>query len=120
MPRAGQSLTAECNVVGLGPENIKSVSWKLKRFNDGKEFYIATDSQVYQFRSPVPRLFAYHELNSNKWSIKFDPLDRDDFGNLTCFMADTGGIEVSLTRILDVHSNKFMIKKLRFFLKYKN
>ena len=41
IPRAGQSLTAECTVVGLNPENIKSVSWNLKRFNDNKEFYIA-------------------------------------------------------------------------------
>jgi hypothetical protein len=96
-------------VIGLTPENVKSVSWKLRRLNDGREFYLATDTNVFQFNAPIRRLFAYHELNSNKWSIKFDPLDRDDFGNLTCYLSDTGNREVSLTRLLDVHSKSNFI-----------
>ncbi len=91
-------------MIGLSPENIKSVSWNLKRFNDNKEFYIATDNNVFQFKSPIQRLFANHELNSNKWTITFNPLDRDDFGNLSCYLSDTGNLQVKLTRLLDVHS----------------
>ncbi len=82
----------------------------MKRFNDGKEFFIATDNNVFQFKSPVQRLFAHHELNSNKWSITFNPLDRDDFGNLTCYLADTGNVQVRLTRLLDVHSDPIILE----------
>ena len=110
VPRAGQTIIAECNVVALSPENIKSVSWKLKRFNDGKEFYLATNNNVFQFKNPTPRLFAYHDVFSNKWLLKFAPLDRDDIGNLTCFLADTGNTHVTLTRFLDVHSEPIILE----------
>jgi hypothetical protein len=80
----------------------------LKRFNDGKEFYLATDTNVFQFKAPKQRLYAYHEMNSNKWLLKFNPVDKDDFGNLTCYMSDTGDVKVSLTRLLDVHSMVFI------------
>ena len=104
VPRAGESMTAKCTVVQLTPENRKSVSWRLHRQNDGKVFYLATNNDVFQFKNPIQRLWAYHELNSHDWFLYFNPLDRDDIGNLTCYLADTGGEEVSLTRYLDVHS----------------
>lgn len=104
VPRAGESMTAKCTVVQLTPENRKSVSWRLNRQNDGKVFYLATNNDVFQFKNPIQRLWAYHELNSHDWYLYFNPLDRDDIGNLTCYLADTGGEEVSLTRYLDVHS----------------
>jgi len=104
VPRAGEMMLAKCTVVQLTPENRKSVSWRLQRQNDGKVFYLATNNDVFQFKNPIQRLFAHHELNSNDWYLEFNPLDRDDIGNLTCYLADTGGEEVSLTRYLDVHS----------------
>lgn len=104
VPRAGEKILAKCTVVALTPENRKSVSWKLQRQNDGKVFYLATNNDVFQFNNPVQRLYATHELNSNDWYLVFNPLDRDDIGNLTCYLADTGADEVSLTRFLDVHS----------------
>jgi hypothetical protein len=109
VPRAGESLVAKCTVVQLTPENRKSVSWRLQRTNDGKVFYLATNNDVFQFKNPIQRLWAYHELNSQDWYLTFNPLDRDDIGNLTCYLADTGGEEVSLTRYLDVHSKIFDI-----------
>ena len=108
VPRAGEMMLAKCTVVQLTPENRKSVSWRLQRQNDGKVFYLATNNDVFQFKNPIQRLFAHHELNSNDWYLEFNPLDRDDIGNLTCYLADTGGEEVSLTRYLDVHSKFFI------------
>lgn len=110
VPRAGEVLTAKCTVVALTPENRKSVSWRLQRQNDGKVFYLATNNEVFQFKNPIQRLWAYHELNSNDWFLVFDPVDRDDIGNLTCYLADTGASEVSLTRYLDVHSEPIILE----------
>ena len=112
VPRAGEAMIAKCTVVQLTPENRKSVSWRLQRQNDGKVFYLATNNDVFQFKNPIQRLFAYHELNSNDWYLEFNPLDRDDIGNLTCFLADTGGEEVSLTRYLDVHSKQLKVNSI--------
>lgn len=109
--RAGEVITAKCTVVQLTPENRKSVSWRLNRQNDGKVFYLATNNDVFQFKNPIQRLWAYHELNSQDWYLVFNPLDRDDIGNLTCYLADTGEEEVSLTRYLDVHS-KFLSRQI--------
>lgn len=103
-------MTAKCSVVQLTPENRKSVSWRLQRQNDGKVFYLATNNDVFQFNNPIQRLWAKHELNSNDWYLYFNPLDRDDIGNLTCFLADTGNEEVSLTRYLDVHSEPLILE----------
>ena len=102
-------MSAKCTVVQLTPENRKSVSWRLQRQNDGKVFYLATNNEVFQFKNPIQRLWATHELNSHDWYLYFSPLDRDDIGNLTCFLADTGEEEVSLTRFLDVHSKNVVI-----------
>lgn len=110
VPRAGESMTAKCTVVQLTPENRKSVSWRLQRQNDGKVFYLATNNDVFQFNNPIQRLWARHELNSNDWYLYFNPLDRDDIGNLTCFLADTGSEEVSLTRFMDVHSEPLILE----------
>ncbi|RNA03685.1 lachesin [Brachionus plicatilis] len=110
VPRAGESMTAKCTVVQLTPGNRKSVSWRLHRQNDGKIFYLATNNDVFQFKNPIQRLWAHHELNSQDWYLHFDPLDRDDIGNLTCFLADTGEEEVSLTRYLDVHSEPIILE----------
>lgn len=110
VPRAGEMMLAKCTVVQLTPENRKSVSWRLQRQNDGKVFYLATNNDVFQFKNPIQRLFAHHELNSNDWYLEFNPLDRDDIGNLTCYLADTGGEEVSLTRYLDVHSEPIILE----------
>lgn len=110
VPRAGESMLAKCTVVQLTPENRKSVSWRLHRQNDGKVFYLATNNDVFQFNNPLQRLWARHDLNSNHWYLRFNPLDRDDIGNLTCFLADTGSEEVSLTRYLDVHSEPLILE----------
>ncbi len=122
VPRAGEPILAKCSVVALTPENRKSVSWKLQRANDGKVFYLATNQNVFQFKNPIQRMWAMHELNSHDWFLYFNPLDRDDIGNLTCYVADTGSSEVSLTRFLDVHSENrtglstSSLKPLVFFL----
>ncbi len=110
VPRAGQKITAYCTVVGLTPENIKSVSWNLERLNDGKVFFLAVNQKVFQFKSHMERLKAYHELNSKLWTLVFDPLDRDDIGNLTCAIADTGNKLVNITRFLDVHSEPIILE----------
>lgn len=110
VPRAGETMTAKCTVVQLNPENRKSVSWRLERANDGKIFYLATNNEVFQFKNPQQRLWAMHELNSQDWFLMFKPLDRDDIGNLTCYLADTGGEAVSLTRFLDVHSEPIILE----------
>jgi hypothetical protein len=60
------------------------VEWSLERFNDGKNFTLAVDTDVLQFNQPVPRLQAIHGTDSSDWYLIFDPLDRDDIGNLTC------------------------------------
>ena len=49
-------------------------------------------------------------LTAQKWSITFNPLDRDDFGNLTCYLADTGNTRVGLTRLLNVHSDPIILE----------
>ena len=72
-------------MVALGPENRKSVSWRLQRQNDGKIFYLATNNDVFQFKNPIQRLWSYHDLNSNDWFLYFNPLDRDDIGNYNSF-----------------------------------
>jgi hypothetical protein len=110
VPRAGQRITAKCSLVGRTPENMKSVSWHLQRQNDGKNFFLGFNSQVFQFTKPIQRLFAYHEATSNDWYLVFDPLDRDDIGNLTCAMSDTGFETASLTRYLDVHSEPIILE----------
>jgi hypothetical protein len=118
VPRAGEKMTAKCTVVQLTPENRKSVSWRLERRNDGKVFYLATNNDVFQFKNPIQRLWAIHELNSHDWFLVFNPLDRDDIGNLTCFLADTGGEEVSLTRFLDVHSKNKSLKNIQLIISF--
>lgn len=110
VPRAGQKLVAKCSVVGLTPENQKSVSWILKRENDRKTITLAINNDVFQFQSPIMRLRAYHELNSNDWFLIFNPLDRDDIGNLTCLLADTGGRDIMITRYLNVHSEPIILE----------
>lgn len=60
------------------------VEWILERFNDGKNFTLAVDTDVLQFNQPVPRLQAIHATETPDWYLIFDPLDRDDIGNLTC------------------------------------
>lgn len=60
------------------------MEWTLERFNDGKNFTLAVDTDVLQFIKPVPRLQAIHGTDSPDWVLIFDPLDRDDIGNLTC------------------------------------
>jgi hypothetical protein len=60
------------------------VEWILERFNDGKNFTLAVDTDVLQFNQPVPRLQAIHTTETSDWFLIFDPLDRDDIGNLTC------------------------------------
>lgn len=110
VPRAGQRLTAKCSIVGRTPENIKSVSWSLDRQNDGKSFFLAVNTRVFQFKTPFERLRALHDPNSNDWFLIFDPLDRDDIGNLTCTLADTGNTNVNLTRFLDVHSDPIILE----------
>ena len=35
-------------------------------------------------------LFAEHDMDSSDWYLIFDPLDREDYGELTCMLADTG------------------------------
>ena len=60
------------------------VEWILERFNDGKNFTLAVDTDVLQFNQPVPRLQAIHVTETPDWYLIFDPLDRDDIGNLTC------------------------------------
>lgn len=66
------------------------VEWSLERFNDGKNFTLAVDTDVLQFNQPVPRLQAIHATDSPDWFLIFDPLDRDDIGNLTCRMKFEG------------------------------
>ena len=56
----------------------------MERFNDGKNFTLAVDTDVLEFIKPVPRLQAIHGTDSPDWILIFDPLDRDDIGNLTC------------------------------------
>lgn len=60
------------------------VEWTLERFNDGKNFTLAVDTDVLQFNQPVPRLQAIHGTDSPDWFLIFEPIDRDDIGNLTC------------------------------------
>lgn len=110
VPRAGQKITAKCSIVGRSPENIKSVSWNLNRQNDGKQFFLALNSMVFQFTKPIQRLHAFHDGTENDWYLTFDPLDRDDIGNLTCSIADTGAEVVNITRFLDVHSEPIILE----------
>ena len=110
VPRAGQRITAKCSIVGRSPENIKSVSWMLDRQNDGKQIFLALNSMVFQFTKPIQRLHAFHNADENYWYLIFDPLDRDDIGNLTCSLADTGNEVVNLTRYLDVHSDPLILE----------
>ncbi|CAF3468761.1 unnamed protein product, partial [Rotaria sp. Silwood2] len=86
------------------------VEWSLERFNDGKNFTLAVDTDVLQFNQPVPRLQAIHGTDSSDWQLIFDPLDRDDFGNLTCRLTDTNLRDVYLTRFLNVISEPVVLE----------
>ena len=110
VPRAGQKILAKCSIVGRSPENIKSVSWNLIRQNDGKQFFLALNTMVFQFTTPIQRLHAFHDIKSSDWYLMFDPLDRDDIGNLSCSIADTGNEVVNITKFLDVHSEPVILE----------
>ena len=79
------------------------------------------DTDVLQFNQPVPRLQAIHTTETSDWFLIFDPLDRDDIGNLTCKqnrstsrthlvcfflgrLTDTNLRDIYLTRFLNVIS----------------
>ncbi|CAF0968482.1 unnamed protein product [Rotaria magnacalcarata] len=109
-PRAGERLIATCTLVGLTPNDKHHVEWSLKRFNDGKNFTLAVDTDVLQFNQPVPRLHAIHATESSDWVLIFDPLDRDDIGNLTCRLTDTNSREIYLTRFLNVISEPLVLE----------
>ncbi len=79
--------------------------------NDNKKFFLATDDQVFQFAQPTRRLFAEHDMDSSDWYLIFDPLDREDFGDLTCMLADTGyNNPIFLKRRLVVYSEPFVVQ----------
>ena len=96
----------------------------MERFNDGKNFTLAVDTDVLQFNKPVPRLQAIHVTDTPDWYLIFDPLDRDDIGNLTCErnenkklrstfssllagrLTDTNLRDIYLTRFLNVISER--------------
>jgi len=128
-PRAGERLIAKCTLVGLTDTDKRSVnikqllnslceifvsfqvSWELHRLNDNKKFFLATDDQVFQFSQPTRRLFAEHDIDSSDWYLIFDPLDREDYGDLTCMLADTGyNNSVYLKRRLVVYSEPFVVQ----------
>jgi len=109
-PRAGERLAAKCTLVGLTPNDKRHVEWSLERFNDGKNFTLAVDTDVLQFNQPVPRLQAIHGTDSPDWFLIFDPLDRDDIGNLTCRLTDTNLRDVYLTRFLNVISEPLVLE----------
>ncbi|CAF1399454.1 unnamed protein product [Rotaria sordida] len=109
-PRAGERLVATCTLVGLTPNDKRHVEWSLERFNDGKNFTLAVDTDVLQFNQPVPRLQAIHGTDSSDWFLIFDPLDRDDIGNLTCRLTDTNLRDVYLTRFLNVISEPVVLE----------
>ncbi|CAF0798846.1 unnamed protein product [Didymodactylos carnosus] len=103
-PRSGERFIAKCSLVGLTDDDKRSVCILIK-------FYLATDDQVFQFYQPKQRLFAEHELDSNNWYLIFDPLDREDYGDLTCMLADTGyNTSVFLTRRLIVYSEPLVVQ----------
>lgn len=110
-PRAGERLVARCTLVGLTDTDKRSVSWELHRLNDNKKFFLATDDQVFQFNQPTRRLYAEHDMDSSDWYLIFDPLDREDYGDLTCMLADTGyNNSVYLKRRLVVYSEPFVVQ----------
>jgi hypothetical protein len=79
--------------------------------NDNKKFFLATDDQVFQFAQPTRRLYAEHDMDSSDWYLIFDPLDREDFGDLTCMLADTGyNNSIYLKRRLVVYSEPFVVQ----------
>lgn len=90
---------------------VLQVSWELHRLNDNKRFFLATDDQVFQFNQPTRRLYAEHDMDSSDWYLIFDPLDREDYGELTCMLADTGyNNSVYLKRRLVVYSEPFVVQ----------
>ncbi|CAF4310407.1 unnamed protein product, partial [Adineta steineri] len=103
-------LVAKCTLVGLTPNDKRHVEWSLERFNDGKNFTLAVDTDVLQFNQPIPRLQAIHGTDSPDWYLIFDPLDRDDIGNLTCRLTDTNLRDVYLTRFLNVISEPVVLE----------
>ncbi|CAF1204405.1 unnamed protein product [Adineta steineri] len=110
-PRAGERLIAKCTLVGLTDTDKRSVSWELHRLNDNKKFFLATDDQVFQFAQPTRRLYAEHDMDSSDWYLIFDPLDREDYGDLTCMLADTGyNNSIFLRRRLVVYSEPFVVQ----------
>lgn len=110
-PRAGERLVARCTLVGLTDTDKRSVSWELHRLNDNKKFFLATDDEVFQFNQPTRRLYAEHDMDSSDWYLIFDPLDREDYGDLTCMLADTGyNNSIYLTRRLIVYSEPFVVQ----------
>ena len=83
----------------------------MHRFNDGKKFFLATDDQVFQFWQPTRRLYAEHTIDSTDWYLIFDPLDREDYGDLTCMLSDTGyNNSIYLRRRLIVYSEPFVVQ----------
>lgn len=86
------------------------VEWSLDRLNDGKNFTLAVDTDVLQFNQPIPRLQAIHHTDTADWLLVFDPLDRDDIGNLTCRLTDTDLRDVYLTRFLNVISEPVVLQ----------
>lgn len=79
--------------------------------NDNKKFFLATDDQVFQFTHPTRRLYAEHDMDSSDWYLIFDPLDREDYGDLTCMLADTGyNNSIYLKRRLVVYSEPFVVQ----------
>ena len=107
-----ERILAKCSIVGRSPENIKSVSWNLNRQNDGKQFFLALNTMVFQFTTPIQRLHAFHDIEANDWYLLFDPLDRDDIGNLSCSIADTGNEVVNISRFLvfKLSFNQYLIE----------
>jgi len=50
-------------------------------------------------------------MDSSDWYLIFDPLDREDYGDLTCMLADTGyNNPIFLKRRLIVYSEPFVVQ----------
>lgn len=50
-------------------------------------------------------------MDSSDWYLIFDPLDREDYGDLTCMLADTGYNDpIYLKRRLVVYSEPFVVQ----------
>ncbi|KAI3382098.1 hypothetical protein SNEBB_006372 [Seison nebaliae] len=101
VPRAGEKLKIECKVVGLlQNERTGSLSWMLRKEADGSYIELARNSIVVNKKD---RLIAQHKLNSNIWSIIFDPLTRDDSGVIECRLMDYSSDSIHVRRNLTVY-----------------